>query len=110
MAIYIHNTIHSTFCFVFQTNERVKDESRCYGDILQENFIETYNNLTIKSLMMVKFVAVYEPKAQLVFKVFIKPLFSTVTGTFFFNTSHVTIYLDLNDLFYVNPMPPQGGC
>ena len=36
----------------FQSN--VTTESESYGDILQEGFIDTYANLTVKSLMLLK--------------------------------------------------------
>jgi hypothetical protein len=36
----------------FQSN--VTTESETYGDILQEGFIDTYANLTVKSLMLLK--------------------------------------------------------
>ncbi len=34
----------------------LKRESDMYGDILQESFIDAYNNLTLKSMFMLKFV------------------------------------------------------
>ena len=33
---------------------KIKGESNKYGDIIQESFIDTYENLTIKSLMLLK--------------------------------------------------------
>lgn len=34
----------------------VEEESRRYGDIVQEGFIDSYNNLTVKSVMLLKWV------------------------------------------------------
>lgn len=34
----------------------VEEESRRYGDIVQEGFIDSYNNLTLKSVMLLKWV------------------------------------------------------
>ena len=33
---------------------KIKGESNKYGDIIQESFVDTYQNLTIKSLMLLK--------------------------------------------------------
>lgn len=54
---YLHRTV-----FILGTTHQAKlqqkiyEESRTYQDILQENFHDSYNNLTIKSLMMLKWV------------------------------------------------------
>jgi hypothetical protein len=45
------------------------DESAAHGDILIERFYESYLNLTVKSLMLVKFAATYDIDASFVFKV-----------------------------------------
>lgn len=39
-----------------ETQAQLINESRLYDDLIQENFMDTYNNLTIKSLMMLKWV------------------------------------------------------
>lgn len=39
-----------------ETLSRLRIESEQYDDIVQENFIDTYNNLTIKSVMLLKWV------------------------------------------------------
>lgn len=39
-----------------ETQERLELESSTYDDIVQEDFIDTYNNLTIKTLMTLKWV------------------------------------------------------
>uniref|UniRef100_A0A9I3FHC2 Uncharacterized protein n=1 Tax=Anopheles epiroticus TaxID=199890 RepID=A0A9I3FHC2_9DIPT len=35
---------------------RIMNESEVYGDIIQESFIDRYNNLTLKTIMMLKWV------------------------------------------------------
>uniref|UniRef100_A0A182IKR6 Galectin domain-containing protein n=1 Tax=Anopheles atroparvus TaxID=41427 RepID=A0A182IKR6_ANOAO len=35
---------------------RIVNESEVYGDIIQESFIDSYNNLTLKTIMMLKWV------------------------------------------------------
>ncbi|XP_021710734.1 uncharacterized protein LOC5568339 isoform X1 [Aedes aegypti] len=35
---------------------RIVNESEIYGDIIQESFIDSYNNLTLKTIMMLKWV------------------------------------------------------
>ncbi|XP_049547626.1 uncharacterized protein LOC125958359 isoform X3 [Anopheles darlingi] len=35
---------------------RILNESETYGDIIQESFIDSYNNLTLKTIMMLKWV------------------------------------------------------
>ncbi|XP_048479178.1 beta-1,3-galactosyltransferase 2 isoform X2 [Plutella xylostella] len=35
---------------------KIEEEVAKYGDIIQENFIDSYNNLTLKSIMMLKWV------------------------------------------------------
>ena len=47
----------------------IYQESEKHGDILLEKFYESYLNLTIKSLMLVKFAATYKLNADFVFKV-----------------------------------------
>jgi hypothetical protein len=66
----------TNFVYPLQVNQNVEEESRMYGDILLENFNESYNNLTIKSLMMLKFISISEVKSELIFKVgIVSPLF-----------------------------------
>lgn len=40
-----------------ETQTRLDNEIREFGDILQEDFLDTYNNLTIKSVMMLKWIS-----------------------------------------------------
>uniref|UniRef100_A0A182Q2V5 Hexosyltransferase n=1 Tax=Anopheles farauti TaxID=69004 RepID=A0A182Q2V5_9DIPT len=39
-----------------ETQLRIMNESEVYGDIIQESFIDSYNNLTLKTIMMLKWV------------------------------------------------------
>lgn len=39
-----------------ETQQRIVAESDMYGDIIQESFIDSYNNLTLKTIMMLKWV------------------------------------------------------
>ncbi|KAK7079561.1 Beta-1,3-galactosyltransferase 5 [Halocaridina rubra] len=43
---------------------QVVEESRTYGDILQEDFVDSYMNLTIKSVMGLKWASLYCQQAQ----------------------------------------------
>ena len=52
-----------------EINEKVLLEARLHRDILVEDFIDHYTNLTIKSVMMLKFVINQNLKAKYVFKV-----------------------------------------
>jgi hypothetical protein len=53
----------------FQLNLKIMEEADLFGDILLENFYESYLNLTVKSLMLVKFAALSTVNADFVFKV-----------------------------------------
>lgn len=48
---------------------RLDVESEEHGDILQGNFLDTYNNLTIKCLFMIQWVATNCPHIQYVLKI-----------------------------------------
>lgn len=39
-----------------ETQERITNESQTYNDLVQESFTDSYNNLTLKSVMMLKWV------------------------------------------------------
>ncbi|XP_022098879.1 beta-1,3-galactosyltransferase 1-like isoform X2 [Acanthaster planci] len=49
-----------------EVNERIREESILYEDIVQENFIDAYLNLTIKNIMGMKWVATFCPNASYV--------------------------------------------
>jgi len=48
--------------------EKIDQENTEYGDIVQENFIDTYNNLTLKSIMMFKWYIRCCPKSDYLLK------------------------------------------
>lgn len=53
------------------TQQRVLEEDTIYGDVLQEAFLDTYNNLTIKSLMLLKWINRFnegQPRVKYVMK------------------------------------------
>lgn len=39
------------------TQQSLVDESSTHGDLIQEDFLDTYNNLTLKSLMLLKWIS-----------------------------------------------------
>ncbi|XP_011306954.1 beta-1,3-galactosyltransferase 1 isoform X2 [Fopius arisanus] len=49
-------------------NNLVLEENQEYGDIIQERFIDAYNNLTIKSVMLLKWVTTNCPQATYLMK------------------------------------------
>ncbi len=50
-------------------NSMLREESARYGDIVQETFFDSYRNLTLKTVMMLRWASIYCPQAQLVLKV-----------------------------------------
>ena len=55
--------------WVSSIQDRLEDESRRHADIIQMNFQDTYQNLTIKIMMMMNWLATYCPNASYVMKV-----------------------------------------
>lgn len=49
-------------------DERIKQEQFVYGDIIRGKFIDTYDNLTLKTISMLEWVDNYCPKANFVLK------------------------------------------
>ncbi|XP_018525070.1 beta-1,3-galactosyltransferase 2 [Lates calcarifer] len=49
--------------------DRLEDESRKHADIIQMNFQDSYQNLTIKTMMMMNWLATHCPNASYVMKV-----------------------------------------
>ncbi|XP_071448389.1 beta-1,3-galactosyltransferase 1-like isoform X2 [Hetaerina americana] len=47
---------------------KVIEESRLHGDIIQEGFVDTYNNLTLKSVMLLKWTAQHCASAHYIMK------------------------------------------
>ena len=66
-SLWSNHTLKSNYEFVFMVgkssnqtiNEMVKNEFDIYEDIVQENFIDSYWNLTLKSIMSYKWVSKY---------------------------------------------------
>ncbi len=50
-------------------NEAIKRESYAFGDIVQENFTDTYANLTLKTVSSFKWSAKYCSQAEFMLKV-----------------------------------------
>lgn len=49
-------------------NERIEEEQFIYGDIIKGKFIDTYDNLTLKTISMLEWIDNYCPKASFVLK------------------------------------------
>lgn len=58
--------VGSTFITDFQTS--LVTESEVYGDIIQGNFVDSYNNLTLKTLSMLEWVNTYCYRAHFLLK------------------------------------------
>lgn len=69
----LFNETRLVFCLgmsrSLETNDKIRNESDRYGDILQEDFMDSYNNLTIKVMAGFKYVAYNCPNAQFVLRV-----------------------------------------
>ncbi len=50
-------------------NEKIKKENEIFGDIVQESFIDSYNNLTLKTVMGLKWASKYCSQAKFFLKV-----------------------------------------
>ena len=50
-------------------NNEVKFESQLYGDIIQEDFLDSYRNLTLKTIMGLKWVASFCAQSKFVLKI-----------------------------------------
>lgn len=46
------------------TQQLLVEESAAFGDMLQEDFVDTYNNLTLKSLMLLKWINAFNADAN----------------------------------------------
>ncbi|NXI81391.1 B3GT5 galactosyltransferase, partial [Rhipidura dahli] len=46
----------------------LQEEDRLHGDLLQQDFLDTYNNLTLKTLMGLEWVSRFCPNATYVMK------------------------------------------
>ena len=67
------NDVRHVFSLVGTSNKHTQDlinkESNKYGDIVQQNFNDTYNNLTLKMLMMIQWSTEYCNNARYVVKI-----------------------------------------
>ncbi|XP_076275523.1 beta-1,3-galactosyltransferase 1-like isoform X3 [Rhynchophorus ferrugineus] len=52
-----------------QLQEEIEMESKLYGDIIQGNFIDSYHNLTYKTVMSLKYVVYHCPKVLYILKI-----------------------------------------
>ncbi|KAG8430391.1 hypothetical protein GDO86_017898 [Hymenochirus boettgeri] len=52
-----------------KVQQELEEENRIYGDIVQQDFMDTYYNLTLKTLMGMEWVAKYCPTASYVMKI-----------------------------------------
>lgn len=50
-------------------NNQLIEENKIYNDIVQEDFMDTYRNLTLKTLMGLKWISKYCPQASFALKV-----------------------------------------
>ena len=50
-------------------NKQLKEEFKIYGDIIQENFADTYKNLTLKTITSIKWASVYCSNAKYFLKI-----------------------------------------
>lgn len=51
-----------------EAQNQVMEESSKYGDVIQEGFLDTYNNLTLKSVMLLKWVRSHCRHARYIMK------------------------------------------
>ncbi|RCN44291.1 N-acetyllactosaminide 3-alpha-galactosyltransferase [Ancylostoma caninum] len=65
------------YCVIFpigqlqgdQENARLKEEINFYDDILQGDYVESYKNITLKTLSALRFIAVAYPRVDLIMKI-----------------------------------------
>ncbi|CAF0852480.1 unnamed protein product [Brachionus calyciflorus] len=79
-------------------NNMVMQESKNYGDIIQEDFIDTYYNLTIKTIMGLKWVSKYCSNSQFTLKidddaVVNTPVLIEYLKNITYNTSNKNLYM-----------------
>ena len=55
-----------------RTQEALQQESVLYGDIVQEDFLDSYRNLTYKAIMSMRWISTYCKHATFVLKVSVK--------------------------------------
>ncbi|GAB6029920.1 hypothetical protein CHUAL_005618 [Chamberlinius hualienensis] len=52
-----------------ETQKKIYREDQVYNDIIQEDFVDSYRNLTLKSIMMVKWATTFCPQAEFLLKI-----------------------------------------
>ncbi len=66
-------TIRVVFMMGYSSDKKVREklelESNIYGDIVQEDFIDAYKNITYKGIMAMKWIAEYCNKTRYILKV-----------------------------------------
>ncbi|XP_062900960.1 UDP-GalNAc:beta-1,3-N-acetylgalactosaminyltransferase 1-like [Mobula hypostoma] len=67
-----------------QGKQPVQEEFAQYGDIISQNFIESYNNLTLKTIMAFQWISEFCPNAEYVMK---------IDSDVFLNTKNLVNYL-----------------
>ena len=88
---YKNMIITHMFLVGYQSNAdsaTLKKESLIYGDIVQEDFVDSYRNLTLKSIMGLKWASTFCQNAELVFKVdddIIVNIYSLIVNLISFN-------------------------
>ena len=68
-------------------NEMVKQEMKIHGDIVQENFLDSYRNLTLKTLMGLRWSSTYCSNAKFILK---------IDDDVIMNTKYLLNYLEEN--------------
>ena len=72
VSSYMGLTISHVFLVGYRReglNEQIRKENNKYHDIVQEDFMDSYQNLTIKSIMGLKWTTTYCKNAELIFKI-----------------------------------------
>ncbi|XP_074653118.1 beta-1,3-galactosyltransferase 5-like [Tubulanus polymorphus] len=73
-AVLNSNSVPVRFCFIVGTvsdekpMKALRTESQSHGDIIQANFVDTYRNLTMKSLALLEWVDRFCPAVKFVLK------------------------------------------
>ncbi|XP_043940730.1 beta-1,3-galactosyltransferase 2-like [Protopterus annectens] len=71
--------------FTNELQEMLEDESKLFHDIIQQNFMDTYINLTIKTMMGLQWVSTFCPNVSYIMK---------IDDDMFLNTEHLVKFLN----------------
>lgn len=71
-------------------DDRLKDEFQLNGDLVQEDFLDNYNNLTIKTIVAFKWASIYCKNAKYLLK---------IDDDIMVNTPKLVEWLDKSTLF-----------